>query len=294
SSRLFGRYPFAEHSLLSFAGRGRAMPLHPHVVLVVLLCLPYPAVANGQDRPAPRSRAEYLWQQGQTAVERGALDDAERFYRQSLSADPTLVRNHLSLASLCLGREDLAGACTPLARFLSAQPHPPLIRLRYADVLMRAQQLDEARMQFQRCIADTQDQAGATGAPLIHCHRRLMEIAELQKDSYAEHLHRGVGLYLLARERAALPEAAPTLTTEGLLFKAAAELNLALAERAGEARPCWYLHEIWSRLGQRQPALRFLRAADAARPGTELTPAEQQRLQLAWQCYSWEAADAHR
>ena len=48
-----------------------------------------------------------------------------------------------------------------------------------------------------------------------------------------------------------------------------------------DARPCWYLHAVWSDLGQRQPADRWLRAA-LERPGPEeLTPAERRELNLA-------------
>ena len=71
------------------------------------------------------------------------------------------------------------------------------------------------------------------------------------------------------------------LSTEALLCKAAAELGLARMKRPSEARPCWYLHEVWSRLAQQHPAARWLRAAEAAAPFSYLTPAEQRDLRLA-------------
>src|SRR5437763_1610826 len=93
---------------------------------------------------------------------------------------------------------------------------------------------------------------------------------------------RGIGLYLLARQRAALPDSEGELSCEGLLCKAAGELTLARLRRPDEARPCWYLYEVWSELAQRQPALRWLRAAEEAAPAGGLTPAEQRGLQRAW------------
>src|SRR5262249_30873441 len=114
-----------------------------------------------------------------------------------------------------------------------------------------------------------------------HCHSRLMEIAEQSEDEYNEHLHRGIGLFLLARERSTLPEPEGELCAEGLFCRAAAELTLAQAQRPREARPCWYLYQVWSRLGQSPPALCRLREAESAAPFTSLTPPEQQGLHLA-------------
>jgi hypothetical protein len=108
-----------------------------------------------------------------------------------------------------------------------------------------------------------------------------MEIAESQGDAYAEHLHRGIGLLLLVGESAASPEVEKELPSEGLFCKAAGELTLALDERPDEARPSWYLHTVWTRLGQRVPAQRCLTDADAAAAFSYLTPVEQRALHLA-------------
>jgi hypothetical protein len=109
-----------------------------------------------------------------------------------------------------------------------------------------------------------------------------MEIAELAEDDYGAHLHHGIALYLLACQRAPLPEDDdPNLSPESLLCKAAGELMQARMERPDEARPCWYLFEVWSRLAQNQPASRWLRAAEAAAPFSSLTPAERRDLHLA-------------
>lgn len=169
-----------------------------------------------------------------------------------------------------------------LAQFVATHQDEPLLRARFAELLFGQKHLPEAQAEFERYVAAAQDDEGAA-RHVIHCHSRLMEIAEECEDGYAEHLHRGIGLYLLAREREALPDPDEALPVEALLCKAAAELSLARRERGGEARPCWYLHEVWSHLGQSQPARRWLREAVAEAPFSYLTPCEQRRLTLAWQ-----------
>ena len=137
----------------------------------------------------------------------------------------------------------------------------------------------EARAEFEAAVAEAQDELPLSH--LIHCHSRLTQIAEAEEEKYDEHLNRGIGLYLLARERAALPDPDGELSVEGLLCRAAGELTLARLERPDEARPSWYLYKVWSRLAQRRPALRSLREASDRAPFSYLTPAEQRGLQLA-------------
>jgi tetratricopeptide (TPR) repeat protein len=205
-------------------------------------------------------------------------DRAIALYEQSLAADPQLTRNHLSLAAAYLEKGDDEGACPHLARFLNAHPEQPAVRVQYAELLWRLKRLPECRAAFESAVGHAQDNVPTNH--LIHCHTRLMQLAEAAEDEYAEHLHRGIGLYLLARERATLDADAP-LSVEGLLCRAAGELTLARVQKPDEARPCWYLYKVWSRLAQRQPALRSLREASAVAPFSYLTPAEQRGLQLA-------------
>jgi hypothetical protein len=153
-----------------------------------------------------------------------------------------------------------------------------------ADLFVRLQQLPDAIAEYGRCIAHAQERDDPGSQHLIHCHSQLMSIAESTEDSYGEHLHRGIGLYYLAVQRAALAQADDELPAQALLCKAAGELTLARLLRPDEARPVWYLHEVWSRLAQRQLALRALHAAVAAAPFSYLTAAEQRSLGLACQC----------
>jgi tetratricopeptide (TPR) repeat protein len=252
--------------------------------LIFFGCQALPSAEMEQEPPA----AIQLWEQGQAAMRHGQPEKAIQLYEQSLAADPTMGRNHLSLAAAFLETNDSASACEHLGLYVAAHPDQLVIRGRYAELLWRLRRWAEARTQFERFIADAQEQGGPAARNLIHCHSRLTEIAEATEDTYSEHLHRGIGLFLLARVRATLPDPEGELPVETLLCRAAAELTLARQEHPEEARPCWYLYEVWSQLGQRHPALHRLREANAAAPFSYLTPAEERGLHLAYQRYQAE------
>jgi hypothetical protein len=225
-------------------------------------------------------------------LEDGRTGEAVAAFRASLRLDPAEARNHLSLAAAYLA-EDRAGlAAAQLREYLEAEPRHLVVRAHYAELLLKLDRPAEARAQFERFAADAQDDPALADEHLVHCHSRLMEVAESEGDDYAEHLHRGIGLYLLARQRAALAGPGGELPAEGLLCKAAGELAQARQCRPGEARPCWYLHEVWSCLAQPQPAARWLRAAEAAAPFTYLTAAERRGLQVA--CRAAAAESRHK
>lgn len=231
--------------------------------------------------PAPvMSPARRLWEQGQGAMRLGQPDRAIACYTRSLQLDPGFTQAHLSLAAAHLEISDDAGACPHLGRYVEARPQEVVVRGHYAELLYRLGRRRDARKQFDRFVVDAQEQGGPAQNQLIHCHSRLMQIAEVDDDTYAEHLNRGIGLLLLARARAALLGAEPDLTRESFLCKAAGELTLAREERPDEARPCWYLYEVWSFLAQRSLASRWLRETQAAASFSYLTPAERCSLQL--------------
>jgi tetratricopeptide (TPR) repeat protein len=227
------------------------------------------------------SPARRIWEQGQQALRLGQPDKAISCYKQSLALDPRFAQAHLSLAAVHLEIGDEVGACPHLARYVEARPDQVMVRGHYAELLFRLKQVPEARAQFERYVIDAQDESGPAANNLLHCHSRLMEIGELIEDEYLEHLHRGIGLLLLARARADLSDIGHDPTQEALLCKAAGELTLALHERPDEAQPCWYLYQVWTALAQHMPAARWLRQADAAAPFSFLTPAEHRSLRLA-------------
>jgi len=219
-----------------------------------------------------------LWQQAQQALLRSETDRAIDLYEQSLAADPKLTRNYLGLAAAWLDKGEDSRAALHLMLYVAAHPEHLSVRAQYADLLHRLRRLKEARVEFERFVADAQEDEGMAERHLVHCHSCLMQIAEWEENPFEEHLHRGIGLYLLARQQARLVKG--ELPAEGLLCRAAAELTLARRARPGEARPWWYLHEVWSSLAQSQPAARCLRVAASAAPFSYLTPAEQRDLFL--------------
>jgi tetratricopeptide (TPR) repeat protein len=229
----------------------------------------------------PQAPAHRAWQRGQEAMDRDCFEEAIGQYQLSLRLDPALAQNHLSLAAAYLAQGEDARALPHLEKYLTARPAHHIVRLHYADLLMRHGQAREAKRHFERFAAEAQDHPYLAEQHLVHCHTRLMELAGDMGDEYSEHLNRGIGLYHLARRRAEAPSPNDPHCAEGLYFKAAAELLLARMCRPDEARPCWYLHEVWSRLAQRQPADRWLRAAGERLALSQLTPAERRDLALA-------------
>jgi tetratricopeptide (TPR) repeat protein len=225
--------------------------------------------------------AVQCWQLGQEALRDGKVDKAIALYQRSLQLDPELCRNYLSLAAAysAMGAEDRA--VEYLTRYVQKQPDHVAVRAHLAEILLRTQRPEAAREQFERCVADLQARPESDLARLIHCQSRLVELAEIFQDEYAERLHRGIGLYLMACQRAKLPEPDGDLAVQGLLFKAARELSAARLERPDTARPCWYLHQVWSRLGQQQPADRWLRITENTAALADLTRVEKAELEEA-------------
>lgn len=184
----------------------------------------------------------------------------------------------LKLAAECLERGDDAAALPHLTRYLAANPDHATIRAHLAEVLMRRGRLAAARREFERYVADAQEQGESDR--LVQAHTRLAEIATADGDAYREHLHRGIGLFLLAKRVQAKPEdGAPD--PQKLLFKAAAELKTAAQSRPEEARAHWYAYEVWTHLGQSFPARTSLRRARDCAALSDLTSAEREGLTAA-------------
>lgn len=250
---------------------------HACAVLALLLS----SLSLHSAEPALSSPGLPDWEKGQKALLEGQTDRAIASFEQSLKQDPALVRNRLSLAAAYLAQSKEELAAEQLKQYLNVKPDHFTVRSEYAELLLRLDRLEAAREQFERFEADIQDHESLARQHLVQCHSRLLDIATRLEDDYAMHLHRGIALYWLSRQRDELTDAGDELSSEGLLCQSASEFILARRARPDEARPCWYLHEVWSRLAQCQPASRWLRAAEASAPFSYLTPAEQRRLHLA-------------
>jgi tetratricopeptide (TPR) repeat protein len=248
------------------------------LALACLLCLVCHGMTCGEQRT---DRAEELWQAGQAAMKSGEPECAITLYEQSLEADPQLRQNHLSLAAAYLEKGNDRLACDHLGKFLATNPDHRNARFYYAELLVKLGRHREASGHLELAVRREQEEPQPDLQHLVHCHTRLLEVSEALNARYLVHLHRGIGMYLLARQRIVLPDVVGQLPAEALLCKAVAELTRAHSLRPGEARACWYLHAAWKQLAQAEPARRWLAEASRLAPFTDLTPAEARDLWLA-------------
>jgi tetratricopeptide (TPR) repeat protein len=184
----------------------------------------------------------------------------------------------LSLAADCLGRGDEPAAARHLEKHVEGHPDQVVFRAQLADLLARLDRLPEAQAHYEAAAASAQEGPPVLKKDLVRYHTRLMEIARARADAYAEHLHQGIGLYLVAGRLSAAADAGDV---ERLLCKAAKALKEAQDLRPDDARPAWYLYRVWSQLDQPRPAEKALRKAVANAPFSRLTPAEARELALA-------------
>lgn len=221
-----------------------------------------------------------LWKSGQQAMLDGQNRKAINCFEESLILDPKMTRNYLSLAAVYLDRCEESKACLYLTLYVAAHPEHVMVRGHYAELLQRLKRLEEAQYQYEHFVSDVQANSNLAKEHLISTHSRLMQIAEQMGTSYEEHLHRGIGLWLLARDHAGKQHWNGQETREALLFRAAGELKLARERRPEEARPCWYLSQVWKQLLQSQPARKYLRTAALKADVSFLTPTERREMHL--------------
>lgn len=193
------------------------------------------------------------------------------------------VEDALALAAVCVENGDVTGAAGHLHHHLKTHPEQIMIRAYLAEILLQTKQYPDAQYHFERFIAEAQESDGSTRKHVLHCHTRLMEIAQARNDGYAEHLNRGIGLVLLARQLDTDLAAAETEQgfRERLLCKASRELRQAEKLRPDEPRPSLYLFEVWTKLDQPRSAERALKKAKAYAALLPLPPAEYRLMQLA-------------
>jgi hypothetical protein len=187
----------------------------------------------------------------------------------------------LVLAATFLQEGEEAAAATHLERYVEERPRHLLARAQLGELLFRREQFDKSRFHFELFVTLAQEQRDELFRTVIHSHSRLVEIGEIQDDPYQEHLHRGIGLFLLACRRATEADPDGEYSADSLFCRAAAELQEARDDQPDEARPYLYLYQVWTRLGQHAAAARSLAAADARALLSRLTPLERQDLQTA-------------
>jgi tetratricopeptide (TPR) repeat protein len=188
---------------------------------------------------------------------------------------------HLMKAAHLLDEGQDAEAARHLESYVSLRPDQTQARAQLGELLYRLNRLPGARFHFELFIAQAQEQGERAFRYLIHSHSRLVEIAEEEQDGYAEHLHRGIGLYLLGCRRAAEADPDGDCSAVSIFCRAAAELQEARKAQPEEARPHLYLYHVWGRLGQLSAADRALAAADRLALLSRLTNHERRQIQMA-------------
>lgn len=181
----------------------------------------------------------------------------------------------LTLAADCLARGDEPAAANHFEVYVRRNPDQLMFRIHLADLLFKIHRSDDARHHYERFIADAQDSTGTPQSRLVHCHTRLMEIAQEADDRFAELLHRGVGLVILTRR-----ETDDRETREEILCKAIATLVEAKNLRPGDPRVCVYLAEAHERAGNRRAADTARAAARNRMTPQSLTSNELRQLEL--------------
>jgi tetratricopeptide (TPR) repeat protein len=215
----------------------------------------------------------------QALPEDGKADAKSPVTPPNAVAAPT--EESLRQAAACLESGDDAGALPLLQAYLASHPDHVILRAHLGELLLRLHKRIEAQKEFEQYLTDASCQGEAAGRHVIHSHTRLAEIARDNGNAYEERLHRGIGLYLLARQVAGGGEKDDEPDPESLLFKAIKQLDQAVKEAPREARPHWYLYLAWSQLGQTHPARTNLQRARQLAEQAELPAEEFAALQAA-------------
>jgi tetratricopeptide (TPR) repeat protein len=186
--------------------------------------------------------------------------------------------DHLALAAEHLDRGELSKAITHLTAHVRTHPDEVMTRAYLAELLFQSKRYDEAAAEFEEVIAAAQPMTGKPHDHLVHCHTRLMSIAEERGDEYREHLHRGIGLLRLVERWEGDSKRREDNASEATLVQALSELKAAEREKPKDARVHFYFAEVSSRLGQTAAASASVRKANAL-PPIGMTVNERQRLE---------------
>ncbi|MGL6075710.1 MAG: tetratricopeptide repeat protein [Fimbriiglobus sp.] len=172
----------------------------------------------------------------------------------------------ITLAAEALDRGDTKDATKHLRDYVQQHPTALMPRAHYAELLFRQGQAGDARRQYERFISEAQSTTGPTHKHMVHCHTRLMQMAEDQDDVFHEYLNRGIGLSLV------------TGADEPTLAKSLEALLVAEREKPDSARVHFYLSVVYGKLRQPTSAQLAHRRALAALPDPSLTPHERAQL----------------
>ena len=186
--------------------------------------------------------------------------------------------DHLAIAAACLDRGDESAALPHLMAHVKARPDAVMIRAYLAELLLKLERVDESRQHFERYVRDADGLGGQPRKHLVHCHTRLMEIAQQKNDAFGESLHRGIGLVLMVRQWDTETNLIDRKMTEQTLANAATALRESTRTRPNDPRGFVYLSEVYARLGQPSAARATAKRGAALLPDAALTDDETTRL----------------
>ena len=227
--------------------------------------------------------AQVFWNKGQLNLEKGNPKLAAQDFRKALEIFHNFAKAHYSMAVACLALGNDVLASVHLKCYLDLEPENVVARQNYADLLLRMEQVDKAKEQFELFLKEAQKFGPEAQKLMVHTHSRLMSIAQMEGDEYSEHLHRGIGMYYLGLEKERNPDEfkEEDHKPEAILIRAAAELTQARMLRSDQVKSCWYLYLVWDKLCCSQPANRWLKLVSQEASLNQLTPREYEAFQLA-------------
>ncbi len=166
----------------------------------------------------------------------------------------------LSAAADALANGDDKTAGREFRRHLQKNPKQFLFRYQLAEIYFRTGDNTSAKQELLQTIADAQEAKTVNNTLLVRCHTLLLEIAVEKGDTYGEHLHRGIGLTLLAQRILEIEEE-KSENAETLLCKAIKELKKAREAQTNDAQAAWYLSKCYRGLGESAQADRMISIA---------------------------------
>ena len=185
---------------------------------------------------------------------------------RSLPTVPVLVESPadsaLERAADLLERGDSASALPHFRTYLTAFPEAVAVRFQLAELLFRLNKPHDARAEFETCLAGFASSSKPM-PQLVQCHTRLMALAEDRGDDFGEHLHRGIGLYLLVRRWDADSARRDEVAAEQTLSQALDALAAAARLRPGDAAVAEHRALILDRLGLPSAAIRWTSRPEA-------------------------------
>ncbi len=181
----------------------------------------------------------------------------DRSKESNKSENETDEKDELYLSAQALEKGDRAGAILYLRKYVSSHPDQFLYQAYLAELLYKQEQYSEARSTFESFLKNVPEKHPLAQKHQIHCYTRLMEIAMKENDDYQEHLNRGIGFYLLARELGKIKKENVNhdnwqYEQQTILCKAIKELKLAESINPHQIRSLWYLSRVWHELNQEE------------------------------------------